>query len=139
MHSTLRAAVVAATMVAAIATAGGAGAQTTPKLEPYLEIELQRLEEAYAVLDRFATDIWPGWTNYLEPEFQVQCPNLVFLIVGPRTAVPDGYQVVEGRAVRGKPVYVNRKDELPIKLQPPLGGGGGGGLTIRIRLQQFPM
>jgi hypothetical protein len=61
----------------------------------------------------------------------------VFLIVGPRAAVPEGYQLVEGRTVHGKPVYINRKAELPINLQPPLGGGGG--LTIRIQLQQFPM
>jgi len=141
MRSTLMAAVVVAAMVAVVATAGSAAAQTKTKtkLEPYLEIELQRLEETYTVLERFAKDIWPGWTNYLDPEFQVQFPNLVFLIVGPRTAVPDGYQLVEGRTVRAKPVYINRKEELPIALQPPLGGGGGGGLTIRIRLQQFPM
>jgi hypothetical protein len=132
-------AVVVVAMVAVAATAGSAGAQTKTTLEPYLETELQRLEETYAVLERFATDIWPGWTNYLDPEFRVQFPNLVFLIVGPRTAVPEGYQLVEGRTVHGKPVYLNRKDELPMRLEPPLGGGGGGGLTIRIRLQQFPM
>jgi hypothetical protein len=139
MRSALRAAVVVAAMVAVVATAGSAGAQTKTTLEPYLEIELQRLEETYAVLERFAGDIWPGWTNYLDPEFRVQFPNLVFLTVGPRTAVPDGYQLVEGRTVHGKPIYINRKAELPITLQPPLGGGGGGGLTIRIHLQQFPM
>jgi hypothetical protein len=139
MRSTLRAAVVVAAMAAVAATAGSAGAQTNARFEPYLEIELQRLEETYAVLERFAQDIWPGWTNYLEPEFRVQFPNLVFLIVGPRTTVPDGYRLVDGRTVRGKPVYINRRDELPIALQPPLGGGGGGGLTIRIKLQQFPM
>lgn len=127
-----------AALVAMFAMAADASAQSRSKLEPYLEIELQRLEETYAVLDRFASDVWPGWTNYLDPEFQVQFPNLVFLIVGPRTAVPEGYQLVEGQTVRGKPVYINRRDELPIPLQPPLGGGGGGGLTIRIRLQQFP-
>ena len=139
MRSILRTAVVVTAMVTVVATASSAGAQTKTTLEPYLEIELQRLEETYTVLERFAKDVWPGWTNYLDPEFQVQFPNLVFLIVGPRTAVADGYQLVEGRTVHGKPVYINRKEELPIKLQPPLGGGGGGGLTIRIRLQQFPM
>jgi hypothetical protein len=139
MRSTLRAVVVVGAMVAVVATAGIAAAQPKTTLAPYLEIELQRLEETYAVLERFARNIWPGWTNYLDPEFQVQFPNLVFLIVGPRTAVPDGYQLVEGRAVRGKPVYINRKEELPVEMRPPLGGGGGGGLTIRIRLQQFPM
>jgi hypothetical protein len=139
MRSTLRLAVVVTMMAAAVATTDTAVAQSDTKLEPYLEIELQRLDETYAVLDRFAREIWPGWTNYFDPEFRVQFPNLVFLIVGPRTAVPDGYQLVEGRTVRGKPVYINRKDALPIKVEPPLGGGGGGGLTIRIRLQPFPL
>jgi len=139
MSSTLRAVVVVAAMIAIVAAADGAGAQTMPKLEPYLEIELQRLEETYTVLERFGKNIWPGWTNYRDPEFRVQFPNLVFLIVGPRTAVPEGYQLLEGRTVHAKPVYINRKDELPITPQPPLGGGGGGGLTIRIRLQPFQM
>ena len=139
MRSTLRAAIVVAAMLAVLAPAGGAGAQTKATLEPYLEIELQRLEETYAVLERFAGDVWPGWTNYLDPEFRVQFPNRVLLLVGPRAAVPDGYQLVEERTVHAKPVYINRKDELPVKVQPPLGGGGGGGLTIRIRLQPFPM
>ncbi len=102
MRSTLRAAVVAATMVAVVATAGIAGAQTKTTIEPYQEIELQRLEETYAVLERFAADVWPGWTNFLEPEFQVQFPNLVFLIVGPRTTVPDELRIAAGLEARYK-------------------------------------
>ncbi len=105
-------------------------------LESYLEIELKRIEETYRLLDQFAGSIWPGWKNYPEIQFRVQYPNLVFLLLGPRGAVPAGYEAVPGRTLRGKAVYLNRKEELPIKLQPPLIGGGGGGMSIRIMLQQ---
>ncbi len=107
-----------------------------PKLERYLEVELLRLEETYRLMDTFAEKIWPGWNNYPEVEFQVQYPNLVFLLVGPRDKIPEGYELVPGRAIRGKKIYLNRKEELPIKLSPPLVGGGGGGLKIRIQLQE---
>jgi hypothetical protein len=106
------------------------------KLDPYLEIELKRVEETYRLMDKFAQKIWPGWNNYPEIEFQVQYPNLVFLLIGPREKVPNGYELVPGRTLRGKKIYLNRKEELPIKIKPPLTGGGGGGLTIRIHLRE---
>lgn len=106
------------------------------RLDSYLEVELLRLEETYGIMDRFAGEIWPGWKNYPEIEFRVQFPNLVYLLVNPRDKVPTGYQPVPGRTVHGKQVYLNRKDELPMKIQPPLNGGGGGGLTIMIWLQE---
>lgn len=106
------------------------------QLDPYIEIELKRVEETYRLMDNYAQTIWPGWNNYKEIEFQVQYPNLVFLLIGPREKVPEGYELVPGRTFRGKKIYLNRKEELPIKIQPPLTGGGGGGLTIRIHIQE---
>ena len=92
---------------------------------------------SYRLIERYGETIWPGWKNDMEVEFQLQYPNLVFVTVGPRDGkVPEGYVEVPGRAVRGRKIYVNRKDELPIKLLPPLIGGGKGGMTIRIMLQQ---
>jgi hypothetical protein len=108
-------------------------------LEPFVEVELERLEETYALLDTYASEIWPGWDDYLAVEFQVQFPNLLFLLVGPRDKVPEGYEPVAERTVRGKQVYINRREELPIKLTPPLIGGGGGGMVIRIRLDQVSL
>jgi hypothetical protein len=111
--------------------------QPAPALEPYIEIDLLRLEETYRLIGTFGETIWPGWKNDMEVEYQLQYPNLVFVTVGPRDGkVPEGYVEVPGRAVRGKKIYVNRKDALPIKLLPPLIGGGKGGMTIRIMLQQ---
>jgi len=107
------------------------------KLEQYLEIELKRIEEAYRLLDRFAEKIWPGWDNYNEIEFRVRFPNMVHLLVNPLKTVPEGYEQLQGRNLRGKSIFINRKNELPMKITPPLIGGGGGGLTIRIRLRSI--
>jgi hypothetical protein len=107
------------------------------KLEQYLEIELKRIEEAYRLLDRFAEKIWSGWDNYNEIEFRVRFPNLVHLLINPRQAVPEGYEQLQDRTLRGKSIFINRKDELPMKITPPLIGGGGGGLTIRIKLRSI--
>jgi hypothetical protein len=87
-------------------------------------------------MDNYAQTIWPGWNNYMEIEFQAQYPNLVFFLIGPRDKVSEGYELVPGRTIRGKKIYLNRKEELPIKIQPPLTGGGGGGLTITIHLRE---
>jgi hypothetical protein len=121
---------------AALILAGQVPVHSQDKLGPYLEIELKRVEETYRLMDKYAQEIWPGWNNYMNIEFRVQYPNLVFLLIGPRERVPEGYELVPGRTLRGKQIYLNRKEELPIKIQPPLTGGGGGGLTIRIMLSE---
>ncbi len=107
-------------------------------LEPYLSIELKRLEETYRVLDRFAEEIWPGWNNYDEVEYRVRFPNLVDLLYNPRKELPDGYVPLADIKLRGKPVYINRSKEVQLKLEPPLNGGGGGGLIIKIKLRPIP-
>jgi hypothetical protein len=56
------------------------------KLEPVIEIDLLRLEEAYRLIDTFGETIWPDWKNDMEVEFQLQYPNLVFVTVALRDA-----------------------------------------------------
>ncbi len=127
-----------AALLAGFMALGQAALFAETKLEPYIELELKRLEETYRLLDTYSRKIWPDWSNYMEIEFRVQYPNLVQLLVGPRdNKVPAGYELVPDRTLRGKKIYVNRKDELPIKVQPPLNGGGKGGLTIRIFMDQI--
>ncbi len=128
---------ITAALLAGFMALGQAALFAETKLEPYIELELKRLEETYRIMDTYSRKIWPGWNNYMEIEFRVQYPNLVQLIVGPRdNKVPEGYELVADRTLRGKKIYVNRRDELPIKVQPPLNGGGKGGLTIRIFMDQ---
>ncbi len=129
-------ALIAAALLTAVIGLGRTVLHSQTRLEPYIELELKRVEETYRLMDAYAQTIWPGWNNYMEVEFRVQYPNLVYLLIGPRDKVPEGYELVPDRTVRGKKIYVNRKDELPIKIGPPLTGGGGGGLAIRIKLRE---
>lgn len=101
-----------------------------------IEIELKRIEETYRLLDTFAEEIWPGWNNYNEVEFRVQFPNMVHLLVNPGKTVPEGYKQLQGRTVHGKPIFINREKEFPMKMKPPLTGVGWGGLSIKIQLKQ---
>lgn len=111
-------------------------AEIPAQAEPYIEIELKRIEETYALLDHYAEKIWPGWNDYLDIEYNVQFPNLVLLLVQPRKKLPDGFEPMPGRIVHGKPVYINRHDELPFQIHPPLLGGGQGGLRVSMELRE---
>ena len=78
-------------------------------LERYVEIELDRLEETYRLLDRFAEDIWPQWDNYHEIEVRVHFPNGVLLLVNPRGNIESGFEPIRGRTVHGKSIFIYRE------------------------------
>ncbi len=116
---------------------GGISSSAQNALEPYVEIELERLETTYALLDAYAEEIWPGWRNYRDVEFLVQFPNFIYLLVNPRNEAPPGYQRLPGRELGGRSVFINREGQLPLTLKPPLlGAGGPVGGRIHIRLEQ---
>ena len=108
-------------------------------LEPYIEIELGRVDEAYTLVERFGPQVSPGWTNYLEPEFYVNFPNNVRLLVGSPDHAPEGFERVAGRSLHGKAVYINCKNEVPIKLTRLMSTGGNGGSSVQIYLVQTPV
>ena len=110
--------------------------QKAKQLEPCIEIELNRIAETYNLLDTYARKVWPGWDNYMKIQFKTQFPNLVFMIVNPQGDVPKGYELVPGRTINGCKVYLNRTEQLPGTLEPPLYGGGQGDTEIRIHLQE---
>ncbi len=120
----------------AAAPLSAASGQKAGQLEPYIEIELNRIAETYNLLDTYAGMVWPGWDNYMNIQFKTQFPNLVLMIVNPQGDVPQGYELLPGRAVHGCRVYLNRTEELPGKLESPLIGGGQGDTEIRIHLQE---
>jgi hypothetical protein len=91
-------------------------------LPDYCALELMRLEETWNILDQVAARIWPGWTNYPDVPFHFEYPNGVKMLVGHPSPM-DGYELVPGVEIRGKKVYLNRLDEIP--LEPPMSGGGG--------------
>jgi hypothetical protein len=99
-------------------------AQTNYELPGYMKIDLKRLEETWNVLDQYADKIWPGWNNYREVPFRFSYPNGVEMLVG-HPDPPDSFELIEGFAVQGKRIHVDRSSEISLVLKPPLGGGGG--------------
>ena len=87
-------------------------------------IELQRLDALYDLLDAHAGEIWPGWDNYTDVEFRTAFPNRVRMIVNPQGEPAAAYKIVEGTTVRGRKVCLDRTDEIPLAVKPPLGRGG---------------
>jgi len=99
-------------------------AQSSGGLPDYARIDLRRLEETWNLLDRFAERIWPGWKGYQDVPFRFNYPNGVQMLVG-HPSPTDGFELVPGVEVRGKKVYLDRRQEIPLELKPPLSGGGG--------------
>jgi len=109
-------------------------------LEPYIEAELFRLEETYRILDRYAEELWPGWTNYVKIPVKVNFPNGVVLLVTPSGAQP-GFERIKGRVVSGKPVFVNRQNQTSVEVRPPLFaqmGRGGAGIELNMAEPDLP-
>lgn len=121
MKPTRFGAVAAAAVLLLVVAAHG---QVPSGLPDYLRIDLKRLEETWNVLDRFAGRIWPGWTGYREVPFRFNYPNGVQMLVG-HPSPTDGFELVPGVEVRGRKVYLDRRQEIPLELRPPLSGGGG--------------
>jgi len=106
-------------------------------LEPYIEAELSRLEETYRILERYAKELWPGWTNYVKIPVKVNFPNGVTLLVTQRSDRRPGFERVAGRSVHGKAVFLNRQDQTPVELRPPLfAQRGRGGSAIELDMGQ---
>jgi hypothetical protein len=101
-----------------------AGSRDGAGLPDCLRMDLKRLKETWHVLDQFADKIWPGWKGYQDVPFRFQYPNNVQMLVG-HPSPTDGFELIAGADVRGKQVYLDRRQEIPIELKPPLSGGGG--------------
>lgn len=102
----------------------GFGHDAGTDLPPCTKIELQRLVVLYDLLDAHAAEIWPGWDNYMDVEFRMDFPNRVRMIVNLQGEPTAGYKLLEGTTVRGRKVYLDRTEEIPLALKPPLGRGG---------------
>jgi hypothetical protein len=93
-------------------------------LPDYLKIELKRLEETWNVLDQFAGNVWPGWKSYRDVPFLFEYTNGVRMLVG-HPSPTDEFVLVPGIEVQGKKVHLDRKNEIPLAMKPPITGGGG--------------
>jgi hypothetical protein len=89
-----------------------------------VRVELLRLEETYRVLDRTATQVWPGWTNYRDFPFLFSFENGLRVLVG-HPSPPAGYRLLADLTVAGKPVYIDNRRIEAVRVDQPLYPGGG--------------
>ncbi len=94
------------------------------KLEDVYRIEIKRVEETWNILDQYADKVWRGWKGYADVPFLFEYPNGVRLLVGYPHAL-EGFEELQGIVLRDKKVFMDRREEIPLKLEPPLTGGGG--------------
>lgn len=108
-------------------------------LEPYVEVELARVEEVHHLLDNFAEQVWPGWSDYRDAVLQLQFPNMLSLLISPRDNAPPLYLRVPGREVAMKRVYVDSHSVRGGDVKPPLLVGGAGGHMVMLRLWEHEL
>jgi hypothetical protein len=89
-----------------------------------MSMELKRLDELWNVLDQCAEGIWPGWHGYADVPFLFTYENGVRMLVG-HPDPPPQFSLVTGVEVRGKKVYLDTTNEVPVELVWPTNGGGG--------------
>ncbi|MCX6559075.1 MAG: hypothetical protein NTZ26_01045 [Candidatus Aminicenantes bacterium] len=128
-----------------LAGLAASAAPPAPDLPEYLRVELKRLEETWNILDQYAARVWPGWTGYRDVPFLFEYANGVRLLVGHPSPM-QGFEVVPGLEVQGKKVYLDRRQEIPLDLRPPILGGGGPLImgsermvnTVRLHMSALP-
>ena len=94
------------------------------RLPKAAETILKQLEETYHVLDTVSEKIWQGWTNYKDFPFLFEFENRLRILVG-HPNPPEDFELLEGRKVSGKNVFVDKNKIVPMELTEPLRGGGG--------------
>jgi len=107
-----------------LAAAPGPGPRAQEALPDYLRTELKRLEETWNVLDQFAGRVWPGWKSYRDVPFLFEYANGVRMLVG-HPSPTDEFVLVPGIEVQRKKIHIDRKNEIPLAMKPPITGGGG--------------
>ena len=92
-------------------------------LPSVIKIDLERIEETYNILDRYANQIWPGWNNYEDVPFLMEYPDGSALFVGDATP-PPGFNQLLGISVGGSRAYVDIRKRTSLTMSPPMLGGG---------------
>ena len=88
------------------------------------KIELNRLGEAYQILDQFAKDVWNGWDDYMNYPFLFTFQNGLRILVGHPAPPPEfvQYPVLK---VRGLSLYIDTTNLNNYEVKQPLQCGGG--------------
>ena len=122
---------------AILITESNCSSQSGADLEPYIKIELNRLEETYRLLGLYAQDIWPGWDNYKDIEVRVTFPNNVEFLVTSKETDSESFVRIPGRTIYGKDIFINKEKEVSMEIMSPLfASRGRGGLLIQLDMDQ---
>lgn len=86
--------------------------------------ELNRLEEAYKILDQFANKVWEGWNDYLNFPFLMTFQNGLRVLVG-HPAPTSEFILYPDRKVHDLAVCIDTTKLNKFQIQLPLRCGGG--------------
>ena len=89
-----------------------------------VKIELERLGEAFQILDQFAKDVWEGWDDYMNYPFLFTFQNGLRVLVGHPAPPPEFTQSTEVN-VKGLSVYIDTANYNNYLVRQPLLCGGG--------------
>lgn len=89
-----------------------------------VKIELNRLGEAYQILDQFAKNVWNGWDDYMNYPFLFTFQNGLRILVGHPAPPPEFVQYPEVK-VHGLSLYIDTTNLNNYEVKQPLQCGGG--------------
>jgi hypothetical protein len=100
--------------------------QTSPgyQLTEPVKIELNRLDEAYQILDQFTQDVWEGWDDYMNYPFLFTFQNGLRILAG-HPAPPKEFVPYPGMKVHGLTLHVDTTNLNDFEVKQPLQCGGG--------------
>jgi len=99
-------------------------AQPSFAMPPAARAELNRLGEAYAILDQYSREVWPGWDNYLNFPFMMRWQNGLRVMVG-YPEPPPGFFCCRDLKVHGLEVWADTSSVNNFEVRLPQKAGGG--------------
>lgn len=94
------------------------------KLPNSVVLELNRLQEAYTILDQFSDSVWHGWNDYKSFPFLMTFQNGLRILVG-HPSPPAEFILYPGLKVDGLTLYIDTTKLNAFPLKSPLLAGGG--------------
>lgn len=100
--------------------------QSTKKfvLPDAVKIELNRLNEAYDILDKYSAEVWNGWNDYLTHPVLLTFENGLRVLVG----FPDPsaeFVLYPAVKIHNLAVYIDTTKMINVPIEQPLTSGGG--------------
>ncbi|MFH0762059.1 MAG: hypothetical protein V2A67_11205 [Bacteroidota bacterium] len=122
MRTTIITTVIAITLM--FPHTSGAQTQSDYTLPKPVMIELNRLDEAYLILDQFAEKVWTGWDDYLNFPFLMTFQDGLRVLVG-HPNPPEGFIPYPQLTIHDLSVCIDTSKLNNFPVHQPLQCGGG--------------